>query len=153
MSNDAVEIKIKGLQQLLKAFSGDLPVLRIGILGGAGARGDGKVNNAQLGAIHEFGGLKVPMRSFLRMPLTEKLQEYMDSSGAFTPEVVAEIVRSGSIRAWMEKTGAVAERVIADAFATGGFGKWKPSKMTRKKNKQTLVETQQLRNSITSEVK
>ena len=49
--------------------------------------------------------------------------------------------------------GAVGESIVQDAFSTGGFGKWKPSRMENKQTKQTLVETQQLRNSITSDVK
>jgi hypothetical protein len=67
--------------------------------------------------------------------------------------VLEQVVREGSIAAWMEKVGVTAERIVADAFATGGFGLWAPSNMEHKLVQQTLVETQQLRNAIVSELK
>jgi hypothetical protein len=49
--------------------------------------------------------------------------------------------------------GETAEKIIQDGFTSCGFGKWKPSDMTHKKVAMTLVETQQLMESISSEVK
>lgn len=149
-----IQINTKGLDALIEAL-GDTtpPVARVGILGSTSARASKDKTNAEIGMKHEFGDEKVPIRSWLRMPLTEKMQEFLEKSGAFTPEVLAEVLESGSIEAWIEKVGVVGVQVVLEAFSTGGFGKWKPSDMTRKKNHQTLVETQQLRNAVTSEVK
>ncbi len=52
----------------------------------------------------------------------------------------------------MKRIAIVALDVVLGAFATGGYGKWKPSNMEHKKVHMTLVETQQLRNSVTEEV-
>ncbi len=154
MSDDTIELKDKGLSQLLKAFGDKTPVARVGIMGDKNARSAGSFQtNAEIGAIHEFGGEHMPMRSFLRGPITENLQKFLEDSGAFTKEALAEVVRTGSLIAWMKKVGIVGEQIVSEAFNSGGFGKWKPSNMTHKTNKQTLVETQQLRNSITSVVK
>ena len=68
-------------------------------------------------------------------------------------EALERVIEEGSIQAWIEKVGIVGVETVLEAFATGGFGQCKPSNMDHKKNKQTLVETQQLRNSITSDVK
>ncbi len=62
-------------------------------------------------------------------------------------------VQHSELNLLVKKVAVVAEGIVAEAFDTGGFGQWPPSDMTHKKVHQTLVETQQLRNSITSEVK
>ncbi len=147
-----VTLKNKGLKQLVKAFK-TMPEIRVGILGGKAMREDVGPSNAQIGAAHEYGTKKLPQRSFLRVPLTDNLDRFLGRSGAFDRTTLEQVIREGTIRPWCVKVAIVAEAVVADAFATGGNGKWKPSDMTHKKVHQTLVETQQLRNSITSEVK
>jgi hypothetical protein len=110
---------------------------------------------AEIGAIHEFGKISdpsFPVRSFLRMPIAEKFFPALKSAGAFGPRAIEDVLKQKTFIPWLEKCGVVALAVIQDAFNTGGFGKWKPSDMRRKRNHQTLVETQQLRNSITYEV-
>lgn len=114
---------------------------------------EGVLTNAAIGALHEFGSEKLPIRSFLRMPINDQLQKFLEKSGAFDKTVLEEIVKSGSIYAWMVRVGIVAEQVVLEAFNTGGFGKWEASQMDHKQTKQTLVETQQLRNAITSETR
>lgn len=150
--NDTIEYKDLGLSALVKAFSGRVPTARVGILGSSTNR-DGKLNNATVGSFHEFGTSTLPVRSFLRVPILEHFRRYLLKSHAFTPEKLKQIVQSKSARPWVEMIGVIAETVVMDAFNTGGFGRWKPSNMSFKKNHQTLVETQQLRDAITSDVK
>lgn len=154
MSDEAYNLEIKGLEKLIAALKGKPPIARVGILGGKAAESHGKLmTNAAIGACHEFGTATLPQRSFLREPISEHLTERLEQSGAFDKEVLKEVVREGTILPWVQKVAVLAEGIVADAFDTGGFGKWKPSNMTYKENQQTLVETTQLRNSITSEVK
>lgn len=154
MSDDAIEFNTKKLDNFLKSLKGKLPVARVGILGDKSARnGKHADTNSQIGYKHEFGADGMPIRSFLRIPITDNMQKYLEDSGAFTEDVLKKVVNSGTVFEWVQKIGIVGESIVADAFDTGGFGKWKPSIMTFKKNHQTLVETQQLRNSITSDVK
>lgn len=110
------------------------------------------LNNAEIGAFHEFGTSKLPVRSFLRFPITTQLGKYLIKTKAFDKGALKKILAEGNMVTWLKKVGLVAETVIADAFDSGGFGQWKPSNMSDKKNHQTLIETQQLRNSITSRV-
>lgn len=154
MADDTILLNTKGLDQLIKTLKTN-PVVEVGVLGDKNSRASkkGQLTNATVGAAHEFGTSKLPIRSFLRMPITENLEKFLEASGAFTPETLDEVIKSGSIMGWMDKVGIVAEQVIATAFETGGFGKWKPSNMRFKDNWQTLVETQQLRNSISHRVK
>lgn len=152
MSDDGVQLDTKVLDQLIRALKEPLPVLRVGIIGKLG-RNKGGRTNAEIGAAHEFGTDKLPVRSFLRMPLTENFRKYVDDESPLDEDALKMIVKTGSIVEFMKKLAVIGENVVRDAFQTGGFGKWKPSDMSRKKNHQTLVETTQLRESITSEVK
>lgn len=148
---DTIEFKDDGLKKLIKALGAKVPYAKVGVLGDKNARQDHNTN-AKIGLKHEFGDDEVPQRSFLRMPITENLQKYLENSGAFDEAAIKEVIKSGSIKVWIQKVGVLGESIVIDAFNSGGFGKWKPSNMNFKKNHQTLVETQQLRNSITSEV-
>lgn len=170
---NADTINVKGLDQILKALKAKPPVVRVGILGEKTQRVEGKTTltfsevqnlkkprrgadvptNAEIGASHEFGTSKLPQRSFLRMPLADRLQKEMESAGALDEKVLKEVIRSGSVVPWLKKIAVLAEGIVLGAFDSGGYGKWKPSDMRYKTVHQTLVETQQLRNSITSEVK
>ena len=159
MGMEADTINVKGLDQLLKALKVKQPQTRVGILGGdprAAKPGEKHVpTNAEVGAAHEFGTSKVPMRSFLRIPISEGLEKEMESAKLFTQDTLAAVIKSGSILAWMQKIAISAEACVADAFDTGGNGKWKAWKKSNYTNNagQLLVDTTQLRNSITSEVK
>ncbi len=150
--DDTIYIQTDALDSLLKTFREALPNVRVGVLGTSG-RSDG-LTNAEVGAAHEFGTSTVPRRSFLRMPVSEKLSDAVESSGAFDEDVLNEVLRTRSIKAWMTKVGALAVSVVLDAFATGGFGTWLPwSRNYSNKTGNILVDTQQLRNSITYDVR
>lgn len=155
--SDEIKFTTKKLDQVLKAFKGRIPTAKVGIIGANNREtaSSKTPNNATIGAAHEFGSPKrdLPQRSFLRVPIADNLENYLEKSGAFDKNVVTELIKAGSLTPWMKKVAVVGKQIVLEAFDTGGFGKWKPSVMTDKKNKQTLVETQQLRNSITEEVK
>lgn len=144
-----VEYTDMGLGSLTKLLS-DLPVAKVGVLGDKNAR-KGSNTNAEVGAKHEFGEEGMPVRSFLRVPIIENFQKYLESAG-FSETTLRDAIKARSLIEVVKKFGLIGEQIVSDAFSSSGFGKWKPSVMKFKKNHQTLVETQQLRNSITSEV-
>lgn len=172
--DNTIEFDAKGLTSLIAALKTPITA-RVGILGGnknsrtevvlhsslktkevkavkiKGSTAPG--TNAEIGAAHEFGTDKLPIRSFLRIPIAEKLQEYLELSRAFDEDTVKAVIKEGTIKQWVKKVATVAEAIVSDAFDSRGFGRWKASDMRHKQNHQTLVESQQLRNSITSEVK
>jgi hypothetical protein len=150
---EADTINLAPLEKFIEAYADmDGNIGRIGILGDQTVRAEDTSSNAAIGLLHEFGTEKLPQRSFLRMPLTTKLQKALEQSGAFNKEALRNVVKEGSFQTYVRKILASGESVVLEAFATGGFGQWKPSDMKYKKVQQTLVETQQLRDSITSEV-
>ncbi len=155
----SVTIDTKIMDDLVRALKGPM-VGRIGVLGGKTSRtrssddsGTGDLpTNAEIGAEHEFGSAKLPRRSWLRMPLTENFSAFLEANGAFNETVLRSVIAKKNIRPWLQLVMATAEEVVLTGFDTGGFGKWKPSNMAYKKTKQTLVETQQLRNSVSTEI-
>lgn len=149
--SDTVYINTKGLTKFLKSIKGTLPVIRVGILGAKDSR-SGKVNsNAEIGARHEFGSAGMPVRSFLRVPIADNLDKYLTKFNAFDEDNLKKVINDGKLTVWLKQIGIVAENIVADAFSSGGFGKWIPSKHENGSGL-TLVDTQQLRNSISSEV-
>jgi hypothetical protein len=146
-------LKDKGLKTLIALLKDKTPTVKVGVLGGKNLRKDGVETNAQIGLKHEFGKEGMPVRSFLRMPLIEKLNKTLQKSNALDIKTIKKVIEEKSFFNFIQKIGIVSVAIIDDAFHTGGFGKWKPSKMEYKTNHQTLVETQQLRESIDYEVK
>lgn len=149
-------LKIDGLEKLVKALKAKPPEVRVGILGNSNARSGSASGNATIGAAHEYGTSTLPMRSFLRIPLTYYLDKALTNSGAFTQDALKHVIAQKSLGPWVEKMGIEAVGIVLDAFDTAGFGTWaplRPETMKRKRVKQILVETLQLRNSVTYEVK
>ena len=150
---DDEEIK-KAINELGKQIS-----VKVGILGSDGSKqvkNDdnelGKITMATLGAIHEFGSPKVniPSRSFIRMPLETKFKEELSKNKGFK-QALSEL----DITKLNNEAGLTATVVINDAFASGGFGEWaplKPMTIMRKGSDKILIDTGDLRRSISYEV-
>jgi phage gpG-like protein len=160
MNDEDFTLNVRGLEQLAKALKVKPPVARVGILGDKTVRepaeGEKKsLTNAEVGAAHEFGTTTIEKRSFLLTPIKDRLDSEMEKAGAFRPDVLLRVLKQGSVVPWLEKVASLAEGIVLDAFATGGFGKWKAWKNPNYTNNagQILVDTKQLRDSITSEVK
>jgi phage gpG-like protein len=149
---DDNDLDTRALDRIMNAFKGEMPNLKVGILGDKNSRSDGKTN-AEIGAKHEFGGDGMPIRSFMRMPINDKLEDEIEQSGLFGKNSINEVIKKGDVTPWMMKIGILCEKVIQDAFDSGGFGKWPKWKPGYKSNTGLiLVNTQQLKRSIVSKV-
>jgi phage gpG-like protein len=153
-----IGLDTSGLDQLEKAFRDQMnrPMkIRIGIMGDHSARSGGGRTNAEIGASHEFGApaRNLPARSFLRVPLMDNLHKEIEKAGLFTKAAQNEVVKTGTVKPWLAKVQAVAQGIVKGAFTTGGYGKWKSWKGSYKSlTGEILVNTTQLRDSITSEI-
>lgn len=149
-----IKLNTKGIDDLIAAFK-YVPTIKVGVLGNKDNRTKGSETNASIGLKHEFGLGGMPLRSFLRMPLTEKLGDALENTRAFSRDILLKVIKDKSITEWAKKIALVAETVVQDAFDSGGFGKWPKWKTKGYENNtgMILVDTQQLRNSISSEVK
>lgn len=143
------DVNFAGLETLIKLLKGTNRQVKVGILQDTVHEGSTKTN-ASIGAAHEFGTEELPQRSFLRMPIARRIDKELPKFIGKKDFLTA--LKTKDLTPVLVKAGIAAEACVADAFDTGGFGEWPASNMQYKKNHQTLVETQQLRNSITSEV-
>lgn len=157
--------KLLHLQKSLKVRY----VARVGILGQkakgrkevaiskSGKRSPGKslseLSNADIGLIHEKGvkSKKIPRRSFLEYPLTTKLPAAMNKVG----KALMDDLNSENLEKTYKQLGLVGEGIVLKAFGTRGYGTWpknSPATIARKGSSQPLIDTAQLRKSISSQV-
>lgn len=111
------------------------------------------LSNAELGLIHEKGSPSrgIKPRSFLEMPLTTKMPALMQKIGA----MLLEGLNASNIELAYKKLGAAGETIVLQAFSTRGFGRWKvnsPATIARKGSDKPLIDTGQLRASISYRV-
>lgn len=143
---------VKLRQELSKSFEA-----RVGILGtnSSNSREDKSfLTNSDIGFKHEFGSRSenIPKRSFLREPMMEKLNDDVIKKRL----KLKKIIESLDMKSFFVTLGIIGESVVQRAFSTRGFGKWPPNSpatIARKKSDSPLIDTAQLRKSITSDVK
>jgi phage gpG-like protein len=173
---DDFDFDTKNLDGLIKALKTNMKKVRVGILGsdsirhGEQSSGSGRsvnaansrpkkfgpmTTNAAIGAVHEFGTEKMPMRSFLRVPISEHLQSELERSKAFDQDAAKQVMKEASFLPWLMRLRDIGVNIVLEAFATGGYGKWPKWKTPGYQNNtgQLLQDTQQLRNSITGDIK
>mgnify|MGYP000868033099 CR=1 FL=1 len=110
--------------------------------------------NAEIGYRHEFGEGKIPQRSFIRVPLMDNLGPRL-AAPEFKTVVEGFLTDTASRDEVLGYMAEAAEDTIDEAFETGGSGKWPAlaaSTIKSKGSDEILVETTQLRHSITSRV-
>jgi len=162
MSDEESYINTKPFDDLVKALVSNKYQVKIGILGDKNvrdpAKGDGGTSNATIGAAHEFGSAHLPIRSFLRMPMTEEFPKKLEASGILDNDALEQAIKDKSFRQVIKKIAVMGVATVLEAFDTGGFGKWpalSPARLAQraKKNQgaQILVvaDSHQLRDSIT----
>lgn len=151
MKQTKVNFNIDVLEDIQKQAKGY--VARVGILGGDANKShvDG-ITNSELGVIHEFGNDKMPIRSFLRMPIETHKKEIMKSmEGTKARDAFA---KKDFVRMF-HLLGQKARAVVIEAFETGGFGHWPDITEATKAAKGSsaiLVDTAQLKNAISEDV-
>lgn len=101
----------------------------------------------------------IPARSWLRMPVLTHLPDQLKK---MQRGLWQQVILKRGIRGALAVLGAAAVASIQEAFATGGFGQWAPlapftvrSKLAKQGGKgkvAILIDTAQLRQSVTAEV-
>lgn len=164
-----VRINLAKLEAIQKQL-GRKFVAEVGILGDKNARnamgklrksGGHTINkkqaspltNAAIGLKHEKGSYseKIPRRSFLEMPLKNKLPDMMGRIGG---QLLVGIKASNILLAY-QKLGLIGERIVLQAFNSSGYGEWQANSaftISLKHSSRPLIDTGQLRRSISSRV-
>lgn len=146
--------KLTMLQQAIKSRF----VTQVGVLGSKTSRTEAKdQTNADIGLLHEKGSLSrgIPRRSFLLMPLQQKSEMLMAVKDQLWDKFLNGKQTVASLKAAYRDMGLQAEIIIQKAFETAGFGHWAPDSartIARKHSSKPLIDTGQLRASISSRV-
>lgn len=148
--------KIKKMQEEM----GKKYVTRVGILGQKTNRSlnnsqgnKPEKTNAEIGLIQEMGSvsLNIPRRSFLQMPLDLKMPQETKYFG----DQLMKAIEDGNLKPVYVNLGIKGEQIVQNAFASRGFGFWAdnaPLTIAIKGSEEPLIDTGQLRRSITSDV-
>lgn len=147
--------------------------VRIGILGSkATAQHNGSdLQNADIGTFHEFGTKKMPQRSFLMMPIGDKLNFNNEEMQDMRKFLFKQLFIKKAPQEFYKGLLSKALEIVNNAFATGGFGEWKPlaestyarraKKLPKRVTKKSLsywnshpilTDTGQLRRSISGKI-
>jgi phage gpG-like protein len=147
------------LEKLIRLFREKGPVVKIGIFentaryakdtGDAGEVAD--LGNADVGAIHEFGGGHVPQRSFLRMPMETQFPKFLKKAGIGEKEL-KKAIKAGTQDALAEGIAEASMACVEAGFDSGGFGLWPPHSPNYKTGGNLLKDTGQLKASISTKV-
>lgn len=152
-----IKFDTKRLKAIAKQWKKN-PYVKVGILAGKDDKRNDGQTNTQIAFAHEFGSRgrygSLPERSFLRMPIQDDFPTVFNQY-AKSPEASVDFVRNP--KKFLNVVGELALQVIDDAFANGGSSKTKWAELSEqakatKKVDQILVETGQLRDSISYEI-
>ena len=151
MKQTKINFNLDGLEEVKKQVNGYKT--RVGILGSDVNRQDANgITNSEIGIVHEFGNEKMPVRSFLRMPVMTHKKEILKSmDGTKSRDAFA---KKDFVRLF-HLLGQSARSIVLQAFETGGFGHWPDITEATKAAKGSsviLVDTAQLKNAITEDV-
>lgn len=111
-----------------------------------------EMTNAEIGVLQEFGNAKIPPRSFLRMPIEEKVRDLIRFLGS---KMIVDLIGRGEIKKVYTMLGIEAEGIVQDAFRSRGFGQWAPNSpvtIEKKGSDAPLIDIGELRKSVTSDV-
>lgn len=122
--NAKVKANIDELNKLTQFLKEEYKV-RVGILGSkAEAQHDNKsgLTNVEIGTFHELGTENMPQRSFLMMPLQEKLSAEIPKMKKY---IFKQFFIKKAPKQFYMALGSKALDIIENAFDTEGFGQWK----------------------------
>ena len=113
---------------------------------------DSKINMATLLAIHVLGAPSrgIPQRDPLRPPLIANAQRYTDLMAQGIKNALANGTDPNVV---YEKIGIVASNDVKDYFVSGSFKPLDQKTIDRKGSSKPLLDTGELRSSITYQVK
>lgn len=152
--SSSVNLDLRGLEKVANQLK-NAGKVRVGILGSGKRRRGDSLSNVEIGRMHEFGSIarKIPARSFLRVPLRKNTDKLL---GVLQDNIlVKQALSEGNATLALELLGVKAEAIVLGAFRNNGYGTWarlKPKTLEVKGSDKPLIDTGQLRRSITSKV-
>lgn len=146
----SVRVKDNGLDRRLKELKGIGGKVAIGVLGSTAGKSHGATTLYDVAAANEFGTSSIPERSFLRDTIDANRAKVV----AFCAKQGAEVVRGKISNATaLERIGAFVQGLIQARIAAGIAPANKQSTIDAKGSSKPLIDSGQLRSSITFEVR
>lgn len=143
--------KFADLRSRLQGMAGKEVVVGV-TRASAGRDQTGEINNAELAAVHEFGTKdgRIPERSFIRSSMTENSASYVDTHAENLRKVIrGEMPFDKSL----DLLGVRAAADVQQNIRNGDFESLAQSTIDRKGSSKPLIDTGNLRQSITHEVR
>ena len=132
------------VQQALREVMSDSFVL-VGIHEDKSQRSGGEINNATLGAVHEFGTNNIPARPWLNPGVASGEKEYLS--------IIERVLNDGEqLDVAMERVGVVAVGKVQKYMRDLRTPPNAPSTIKRKGSSNPLIDTGALRQSVTYKV-
>lgn len=140
---------VKGLLERIAALGE--PKVYIGIPSSNNAR-QGASNNATIAAVHEMGAPSrgIPARPFLIPTMERNAEKYTTLMAQGFRNALQDKEKAAEV---YEKIGLVASSDVKDYIVSGQFVPLKQSTIDRKGSSKPLLDTGEMRNSISYEVK
>ena len=123
----------------------------VGVTAKSNARSD-ELTNADLAMIHEFGSPahNIPERSFLRKPLINNAEAVANlAKNAIGKFIAGEISAAEALGVIGEEAKGISKEAVTNGISPA----LKPATIKHKKSSKPLIDTGQLLNSITYEVR
>ena len=142
-----------GLKGFLERFKEiGKPKVYIGVPASKNGMHDGGINMATLLALHALGAPSrgIPQRDPLRPPLIANAQRYSDLLALGLKNALSDGTDPKLV---YEKIGIVATNDVYDYFVTGNFKPLNQKTIDRKGSSKPLIDTEELRGSISYEVR
>ena len=142
-----------GLKGFLERFKEiGKPKVYIGVPASKNGMHEGGINMATLLAIHVLGAPSrgIPQRDPLRPPLIANAQRYSDLLALGLKNALSDGTDPKLV---YEKIGIVATNDVYDYFVTGNFKPLNQKTIDRKGSSKPLIDSEELRGSITYEVR
>ena len=140
-----------GLWNRIKRVARDYTTkVEVGYFGNQTHSGKRPITMKTLASFHEYGTRKMPARPFIRPALKQNRMKYLKLAGKqITPCILG---RQTTSNVW-HLLGAEAVKDVQDYMINGTFAPLKPATIKRKGSSKPLIDTGQLRQSITYKVK
>ena len=137
----------KGIAALLRRIKNPGTV-NVGIID-AGIHGEGPYTTAQIGFVHEFGAGNIPERSFIRSTLHTDRKEFLALSKKLLKEVASGNMTMDQALGLLGELGRdkISQKIVKISSPPNS-----PATITAKGSSNPLVDTGQLKNSITWEI-
>lgn len=148
MKIDVSSTNGRGIKKLLDSVSKD-GFVKVGILSGTGKHENSDLTVAEIGFTHEFGELFFPERSFIRSTIQDKSREIKSVSSSEMKKILD---GKSNTKKGLGILGAFTAGLIQEKFTVND---WQPNSLSTQKKKGSsmpLIDTGQLRSSISYRV-